>query len=44
MAMVRGLDAAELNCGVVLEVPESSDKKWISQVETTSPENVDKGS
>ena len=44
MAMVRGLDAAELNCGMVLEVLESSDKKWISQIKTTSPENVNKGS
>ena len=44
MAMVRGLDAAELNCGMVLEVPESSDKKWISQIKTASPENVNKGS
>ena len=44
MAMVRGLDAAELNCSVVSEVPESSDTNWISQVKTASPENVDKGS
>ena len=44
MAMVWGLDAAESNCGGVSEVPESSDKKWILQVKTASPENVDKGS
>ena len=44
MAMVRGLDAAESSCGGVSEVPESSDKKWISWVKTASPENVDKGS